>query len=249
MTVELRPLGVRCNLQCQYCYQNPQRDVEDPARSYDMDKMKDAIRAQGGPFSLFGDEPLMMPLADLEQLWSWGLAEYGSNSVQTNGVLISDAHLELFRKYNVRVGISLDGPGALNDARWHQTVKKTRESTDRVQAQIERLCRSGTPPSLIITLHRHNAATDELPHLLNWVRELVGLGVLGASRAWSAVILPATPSVILTPLPARIRLAGNTFFGRPGRCARQARACRYPSRQRACLLPGPAARRRSIWSA
>jgi hypothetical protein len=24
---ELRPLGVACNIQCQYCYQNPQRDA------------------------------------------------------------------------------------------------------------------------------------------------------------------------------------------------------------------------------
>ncbi len=27
MSVELRPLGVQCNIQCQYCYQNPQRDA------------------------------------------------------------------------------------------------------------------------------------------------------------------------------------------------------------------------------
>ena len=28
MSIELRPLGVACNLACHYCYQNPQRDAE-----------------------------------------------------------------------------------------------------------------------------------------------------------------------------------------------------------------------------
>ena len=42
MTVELRPLGIRCNLQCQYCYQHPQRDAANVAGCYDMEKMKSA---------------------------------------------------------------------------------------------------------------------------------------------------------------------------------------------------------------
>ena len=43
MSVELRPLGVTCNIACQYCYQHPQRDVEDVSKRYDMALMKDAI--------------------------------------------------------------------------------------------------------------------------------------------------------------------------------------------------------------
>lgn len=27
MSVELRPLGVQCNIKCTYCYQNPLRDA------------------------------------------------------------------------------------------------------------------------------------------------------------------------------------------------------------------------------
>ena len=91
MSVELRPLGVACNIQCQYCYQNPVRDAGNVPRSYDLDKMKAAIEAEGGPFSLFGGEPLLVPIADLEELWSWGLERYGHNSLQTNGTLITDA--------------------------------------------------------------------------------------------------------------------------------------------------------------
>ena len=62
---------------------------------------------------------LLLPLKDLEAIWAWGLERYGSNRVQTNGTLIQDEHVALFHKYGVRVGISLDGPGELNDVRWH----------------------------------------------------------------------------------------------------------------------------------
>src|ERR1022692_4959081 len=125
--VELRPLGVRCNIQCQYCYQNPQRDAGNFADEYDIDRMKSAIEAEGGPFAMFGGEPLLVNLKDLEELWSWGFTRFGHNAMQTNGTLITDEHVRLFRNYNVNVGISLDGPGELNDVRWHGTLSKTRE--------------------------------------------------------------------------------------------------------------------------
>jgi uncharacterized protein len=177
MSVELRPLGVICNIQCVYCYQHPQRDAGSIAHSYDMEKMKAGIEAEGGPFTLFGGEPLLLPLEDLEDLWAWGFEKYKKNTVQTNGTLISDEHIQLLHKYNVQIGISVDGPGELNDLRWHGNLTTTRESTAKSQASIERLCKEGRPPSLIITLHRMNALPDKLPALLEWVRDLVRLGV------------------------------------------------------------------------
>jgi uncharacterized protein len=70
MGVELRPLGVNCNIGCQYCYQNPQRDAGNLTRSYDLEAMKRAVLSEGGPFILFGGEPLLMPEDDLETLWA-----------------------------------------------------------------------------------------------------------------------------------------------------------------------------------
>ena len=90
---------------------------------------------------LFGGEPLLVPIADLEELWRWGLEKYGRNRVQTNGALINDEHVRLFRQYKVDVGISIDGPGELNDARWDGSLEKTRAATARAEAAIERLCR------------------------------------------------------------------------------------------------------------
>lgn len=210
MSVELRPLGVRCNLGCRYCYQQPQRDAGNtPAPRYDLAAMKDAILAEGGPFTLFGGEPLLLPPPVLEELWAWGLEQYGGNSVQTNGTLIGDAHVALFRRYRVRVGISVDGPGELNDARVDHTPARTRRATARTEAAIARLCAEGMPPSLIVTLHRGNAAAAHLPVLHDWFRRLDALGVTSVRLHLLEVDDPAVGDrYLLTPAETRTALRG-----------------------------------------
>lgn len=177
MGIELRPLGVTCNLACHYCYQNPQRDAGNQRMTYDLEKMKKEAARIGGPFTLFGGEPLLMRFEDLEHLFAWGLETTGSNSIQTNGVLIEDRHIDLFRRYKVSVGISLDGPGELNDARWHRGLEQTRRATTIVEGIIERLCREYQPPGLIVTLHKGNATAEKLPIMAEWMRRLHSLGV------------------------------------------------------------------------
>ncbi len=192
MGVEVRPLGVRCNIACEYCYQAPQREAGNQAKKYDLDLIKEAIADQGRPFALFGGEPLMVPEPDLEDLLSWGHRRYGRSSIQTNGTLINDNHIRMFREYAVHVGISIDGPGEFNDVRWHGSLKRTRASTAKTEAAIERLCREGLAPSLIITLHRGNAEPDKLPRLREW---LLGVASLGVSSVRLHLLESETPQV------------------------------------------------------
>jgi uncharacterized protein len=180
MSVELRPLGVRCNIQCQYCYQNPQRDAGNILPAYDLEEMKAAVEQAGGGFTLFGGEALMVPEKDLEALWAWGLEKYGRNGLQTNGTLINDNHIRMFKQYRVQVGISVDGPGELNDVRWAGSLARTREATARTHAAIERLCAENIPPSVIVTLHRGNATRDKLPLMHEWFRHLQSIRVSNA---------------------------------------------------------------------
>lgn len=44
------------------------------------------------------------------------------NSLQTNGVLLNDSWMELFRKWDFRVGVSIDGPAQVHD-QWRKTKK------------------------------------------------------------------------------------------------------------------------------
>jgi|ERR1700731_1388965 len=177
MTVELRPFGVLCNIQCTYCYQNPQRDAGNVSKSYDLELMKSAIKREGGPFTLFGGEPLLLPERDLEELWSWGFQQFGKNSVQTNGTMIRDYHIRMFKQHRVQVGISIDGPRELNDLRWAGSLDATRMSTAKTESAIKLLCREGIPPSLIVTLHRINALPTKFLAMDEWFRELDSIGI------------------------------------------------------------------------
>ncbi len=172
MGVELRPLGVNCNIGCQYCYQNPQRDAGNLTKTYDLAAMKAAIIREGGPFIVFGGEPLLIAEEDLEALWIWGLERFGQNGIQTNGTLINENHIRMFQQYRVHVGISVDGPTTLNDVRWAGSLEKTRSATAKTHRAIERLCQEGIALSLIVTLHRSNATEDKLPLMRDWFRYL-----------------------------------------------------------------------------
>ncbi len=178
MSLELRPYGVACNLACTYCYQQPQRDAGNTARPYDLDRMKAAVvKAGGGPFVLFGGEPLLLPMDDLEELFRWGFEQYGRNSIQTNGTLVTAAHIALFHRYRVEVGVSIDGPGALNDVRFVKSAARTRAATEQVEAAIRLLVAEGLTPGLIVTLHRGNALPEHLPEMGAWLQSLDRLGI------------------------------------------------------------------------
>jgi uncharacterized protein len=142
-----------------------------------MSLMKTALQQAHHKFTLFGGEPLLLPEEDLEDLWSWGFEKFGSNSVQTNGTLVNDRHLRMFKQYRVSVGVSCDGPGEMNGFRWAGSLRATRQATERTLQTIEQLCQAGIPPSIIITLHRNNATTDKLPVLFEWLRSLEQMGV------------------------------------------------------------------------
>ncbi len=147
------------------------------AKEYDLDRIKEAVLAKGGPFALFGGEPLLMPLHDLEDMFAWGFAHFGSSSIQTNAVLLNDEHVKLFRKYKVSVGVSIDGPDECNSARWAGSVVRTSTATAKVERALETLLSSGIRPSVITTLNRFNATAAMLPRLIDWFRFLDRIGV------------------------------------------------------------------------
>lgn len=148
-------------------------------KPYDMEKMFAALEQEGGEFSVFGGEPLLVPLDDLIKIFAWGYERYKKNGIQTNGVLITPAHIEAFKKYNVHVGFSMDGPDELNDSRWAGTLERTRESTVKSFANMKACIAAGVATSLIITLYKGNAAKEKLPRLKQWIREIDTMGSNG----------------------------------------------------------------------
>ena len=177
MTIEVLPRGIRCNLACTYCYQNPMRDAGNfgPA-GMDWEKVRAALDQHGAHFSLFGGEALLTPKSDLEKIFSYGYENYGGNGIQTNGVLIDDDHIDIFKRYKVHVGFSFDGPGRLNDLRWAGTLEATREATEKTISNVERVTKAGLSAGAILTLHKVNVGTaerlEEFKSFLRWLDEI-----------------------------------------------------------------------------
>ena len=90
------------------------------------------------------------------------------HAVQTNGMLINDAWCDLFRRWKVGVGISIDGPRAINDA-----FRKTRSGKgtfDKAVAGIRRLQQHAIPFYVISVLTRDALANPDA--LFSFYREL-----------------------------------------------------------------------------
>lgn len=149
-------------------------EVSEP---YDVQKMLISLDKTKTDFILFGGEPLLVPLEDLEKFFRHGFEKYQKNGIQTNGTLITRRHIDLFNRYNVHVGISVDGPEFLNDARRVGSLEDTRKATGRTIENIKILCGENRIPSLIVTLHKMNASSERLPILLNWFIDLSNLGI------------------------------------------------------------------------
>ena len=181
MTIELEPVGVVCNLSCPYCYEHPMRDAGNfRQKTYSVEKMLEGLTKEGGNFTLFGGEPLLTDIDDLETIFKWGFERYGMNGVQTNGVLITDRHIEMFKKYKVHVGISLDGPDEMNDTRWAGSLEKTREATRKSFDAIKKCLANKLSIGVIITIHKKNGLPKHRERFKAWVKELQSWGVDGA---------------------------------------------------------------------
>ncbi|HAC62582.1 MAG TPA: GRRM system radical SAM/SPASM domain protein [Cyanothece sp. UBA12306] len=134
-----------CNLNCDYCYL-PDRDLK---QTLSLDLIEPIIKAIfTSPFvGEFVDvcwhagEPLAVPISFYEEVFKTievASKKYNKqeipiyHSVQTNGILINQEWCEFFKKYNISVGVSIDGPDFLHDShRKTRTGLGTHESVMR----------------------------------------------------------------------------------------------------------------------
>jgi uncharacterized protein len=112
-----------CNLACTYCYLN-QKDL---VRKMSFDVLRRVVHEIliSGPIERHATlvwhagEPLTLPISYYEKAFSL-IEEMDTNkllthSIQTNGTTINDNWCQLFRQYNVDVGVSIDGPQNIHD--------------------------------------------------------------------------------------------------------------------------------------
>lgn len=123
-----KPAGPACNLACTYCFYRAKERLYPEARRFVMADavlesfIRQYIEAQDAPvvsFTWQGGEPTLLGVdyfrrvVELERRYANG--KRIENAFQTNGVLLDDEWAEFLAAERFLVGISIDGPGGLND--------------------------------------------------------------------------------------------------------------------------------------
>jgi uncharacterized protein len=113
-----------CNINCSYCYL-PDRQSTKRMASATLQQALNWVFTSGlvrAPFSLLwhAGEPLVMPVDFYEEAMALlGQANRSGvrvdHSFQTNATLIDARWCDFFRRHNVHIGVSVDGPDFLHD--------------------------------------------------------------------------------------------------------------------------------------
>lgn len=148
--VMLKPVGSLCNLACDYCYYLEKAKLYTENKNHVMSDellerfVKEYIESQTMPqvmFTWHGGETLMRPLSfyrkaiELQKRYARG--RQIDNSIQTNGILLTDEWCRFFKENNFLVGISIDGSKEFHDE--YRRDKMNRPSFAKVMRGIELL--------------------------------------------------------------------------------------------------------------
>lgn len=229
--VILNKMTLACNFQCKYCYEIPVRPkgevidydaVEKTIRElykkeYDSKakyykKQKKKMKSGDNPsIGLHGGEPTTLPRSIIDRFLEMSFKLTGRSSIQTNGYLVDDDMIRLFKKYNTGVGFSIDGPWPCNKLRGFGNAKKRRQQTKKViknlykvratsqddsrQPKDETKPRKCLHASVIIVVHKENALGERREMLKNWILELEDKDIRGRLNPCCS----GNPDIDLTP--------------------------------------------------
>lgn len=139
-----------CNIDCDYCYLPDRRSTARMGLAT-IRRAAERLRDDGLLGAELGvvwhaGEPLALPAAyydDAITVLSEVLGAHCtlSHSMQTNAMLVDDAHCEMLRRHAIRVGVSVDGPAALHDA--HRRTRQGHATHARVLRGMRRLREHG----------------------------------------------------------------------------------------------------------
>jgi uncharacterized protein len=164
--VMLKPVGSKCNLNCDYCYYLEKENLYNNRNQVMSENLlerfiKQYIDSQTMPdimFTWHGGETLMRPISfykkaiELQKKYANG--RNIDNSIQTNGTLLNDDWCKFFKENNFLVGISIDGPKDFHDE--YRQDKMGRPSFHRVMKGIELLKKHGVEFNCMAVVNDYN---------------------------------------------------------------------------------------------
>ncbi|HEU4510498.1 MAG TPA: radical SAM protein [Pyrinomonadaceae bacterium] len=151
MATEIKGLVVkiaqRCNLNCSYCYMYQHADqswrqrppfMSEETFGHLLTRIEEYCDGRPGRemnLTFHGGEPMLIGPERFDRIVSMAkekLKDRVSLGMQTNGTLVNDEWIEVLKRHNLRVGVSLDGPPEIHDlarfdhagrGSYHQTIE------------------------------------------------------------------------------------------------------------------------------
>ena len=196
--------GASCNMRCDYCYYLEKENLNPTHKQISQmsgEVLEAFIRSyiQGQPegapvlFTWHGGEALLRPKSFYEEALRLQ-AKYAEgrpieNSLQTNGLLLTEDWCRFFRDNNFLIGISLDG-----NEKQHDAFRRTlggQGSFSGVMRGLNLLQRHGVEYNILSTINSHNANEP-----LEYYRFIKGIGA---------------KYIQFTPIVERIHEASNRY--------------------------------------
>lgn len=166
--VMTKPIGPRCNLDCDYCFYLRKAALFEGSRDFRMplDRLERYIQAYieaqpGGvvSFAWQGGEPTLLGLDYFREIVRLQ-ARYAAgrrieNALQTNGTLLDEEWCVFLRENDFLVGISIDGPRVLHDQ--FRLDRGRRPTFDRVMRGLRLLREGGVAFNTLTVVNRENS--------------------------------------------------------------------------------------------
>lgn len=167
-TMMIKPVGSRCNMQCDYCYYLDKGKYSAHAIQSCMSTemleslIRQIIESSVYPsvaFNWHGGEPTLAGLDFFRQAVAlekkylprgWRVW----NNLQTNGLALSQEWCHFLKANHFDVGISIDGDELTHDS--HRHDRSGKGTWKRVGLSIQRLKQAGIQPDLLCTVNRES---------------------------------------------------------------------------------------------
>lgn len=169
-TIVLQPTPF-CNIRCKYCYLPTRDDIS----TMSLDTIETTFRrvfessyaSEQITVIWHAGEPLVLPVSyyetafqAIERLRPDGVEL--RHSFQTNGTLVTKEWCDLIRRWNVGVGVSIDGPRAMHDA--NRVTRSGKGTFDKAMRGARLLQAEGIPFHVISVLSKDALQKPEQLH-------------------------------------------------------------------------------------
>ena len=166
--VVAKPIGPLCNLNCEYCFYLEKQALFGPEEKYRMPDevlsrfITSYIRSQPTPLVEFvwqGGEPTLLGTGFFKRAVELQKPFVGTktitNSLQTNGTLLTDEWCAFLKERDFMVGISLDGPKEIHDR--YRRDHEGKGTFDRVMRGLRLLQKHGVDYNVMACVARETA--------------------------------------------------------------------------------------------